>query len=226
MRHYILSLILVLPLFIFSQEDRIDAQRPTLSESYSIIGSNTIQAETGLNYDFETKEYTSTTFIRHSFFNRVELRVSQVLTNNDFSYGTKLVLFKNSNPSKIGVSFIYTNDVNDDYRVALSRDFNRLSLTFNTGWNDSVIGGRYNILLCSYLLLPDWSVFIEGQSSGTNNTSFERTIQGGVMFIPTDNIQLDTSIGYLEGHGPYVGAGLSFKINYGKKENFKIAEIQ
>lgn len=225
MKSFFLSLLLLLTTIIYSQEDRIDAQRPTLSESFSIINNNIIQAETGVNYDFDASEVTSSTFIRHSFFNRIELRVSQGLTNNDFGYGAKFLVLNNNNDLNLGLSFIYSHNKTDNYQISLTKDFNRLSVTFNTGWDRSVTSGRYNILLFTYLLLPDWSIFVEGQSNGTNNTTFERTIQGGVVFVPTDDIQLDAFVGYNEGQGAYVGGGVSFRINYAKKEKYQITEL-
>jgi hypothetical protein len=85
----ILSTILLstLAFTLFSQDDNkgtIDAQRPTRTESYSIIVPNVIQFENGLDFDGGSETISYGTFVRGSVTKRVELRAS---TDYEDKYG-------------------------------------------------------------------------------------------------------------------------------------------
>ena len=62
----------------YSQDDSkgvIDPQRPSLSESYSIVIPNIIQFENGFDYLDNSGKVSSGTFVRGAVARRVELRV-------------------------------------------------------------------------------------------------------------------------------------------------------
>ena len=223
MRNLLPMLILIISTTMFSQDYRIDAQRPTLSESSSIIKSNNLQFENGVEFDFEGNATTSI-FFRHTFFNFIETRVLKTFEPDEIGYSGKVRLFNSDNFAGTSISFIYTYNDGSEYKVVATKDLNRLSLTANYSWNDNVIGGRYRNLTASYLLYPDWSVFLEGQLAGTNDDGFEKTVRGGVVVLPYNSIQLDTFVGYGEITQLHAGVGFSFKINYGKKTNYQIEE--
>ena len=83
-RIVVLILLMTATLLGYSQDDdngTIDAQRPTLTESYSILVPGMIQFENGLDYFDKSGTTSYGTFFRGSVTNRVELEYSLITQN-------------------------------------------------------------------------------------------------------------------------------------------------
>ena len=123
-----LLLLILIPFIGFAQENdnigNIDAQRPTLTESYSIILPNMLQFENGLDFIHNKGVYN--TFLRGSITNKIELRASTDYSNLS-TVGAKFVVMDPEKTSLgIGTSFIYSRNLIDntnDFRLAMSKSF-------------------------------------------------------------------------------------------------------
>lgn len=193
----------------FSQDDgkgTIDAQRPTLTESYSIIIPNMVQFENGIDYFNENDTVLYGTFFRGSVTNRFELRGFTDYTQLN-SVGAKfLVMEPDSTWSGIGASFIYSRALSsntDDFRLALTRSFSKVLFTYNFGFN----GDIYNIVLIGIPLGDQVNYFIEYY----NDPALNR-IHSGLTWIPVRDLQFDVNGGWMDTNAWYAGLGVSFRI--------------
>jgi hypothetical protein len=205
-----LSIFLVLfaTVVMYGQEDdigSIDAQRPTLTESYSIILPNMIQFENGLDYFGDSNTVTYGTFVRGSVSKRVELRVFTDY-NNSNTIGAKFVVMNPENSVLgIGTSFLYNRNVNnnsDEYRIAMTKTFKHIFVTYNFGYNE----GIYNIVLFGVPLSNQFNYFVEYYNDAATNR-----IHSGFTWIPQRDIQLDINGGWMNNHA-YIGFGASFRL--------------
>jgi hypothetical protein len=193
----------------YSQEDgkgKIDAQRPTLTESYSIIIPNTIQFENGVDYFENSDKFSYGTFVRGSITNRVELRAFTDYQHLN-TVGTKFIVMDPvSSALGIGASFIYNRDLranSDDFRVALTREFNQIFATYNFGYN----GFIYNILLIGAPLGDQVNYFAEYYTDPLMNR-----FHTGFTWVPKRDVQLDINGGWMDTHVWYGGIGVSFRL--------------
>ncbi|WP_408031793.1 hypothetical protein [Tenacibaculum xiamenense] len=204
-----LILCVLLPLLGNAQEDGkgiIDAQRPTLTESYSIVVPNLLQFENGLDYFDDISDASFNTFLRGSVTKRIELRASTDYKALN-TVGAKFVVM---NPDKtafgIGTSFIYNRDlVNNvnDFRLAMSRSFEKFFITYNIGH----IENFYNIFLVGTAISDQFNYFIEYY-----NDKFLNRVHTGLTWIPHRDIQLDINGGWMDSETWYAGLGVSFRI--------------
>lgn len=193
----------------FAQETNnhtIDAQRPTLTESYSIILPNMLQFENGIEYFGNAEEYTWGTFVRGSITQRIELRA---FTNYQQlnSVGGKFIAMEPAGTALgIGASFVYNRglqDNSDDFRVALTKDFNSVFATYNFGYNGSI----YNIGLLGVPFAENFCYFAEFYNDPTVNR-----IHTGLTWIPHRDFQFDINGGYMDTDEWYLGIGASFRL--------------
>ncbi len=193
----------------YSQEDgkgTIDAQRPTLTESYSIVVPNLLQFENGLDYFDDASDVSFNTFLRGSVTKRIELRASTDYKTLN-SVGAKFVVM---NPEKtalgIGTSFIYNRDLvnnTNDFRLAMSRSFDNFFVTYNIGYFENF----YNIFLVGAPINDKFNYFIEYY-----NDKFLNRVHTGVTWIPHRDIQLDVNGGWMDSDTWYAGLGVSFRL--------------
>jgi len=111
MKRLVLLIVIFTTIFIgHSQDDgkgRIDPQRPTLTESYSIIVPNMIQSENGVDYSGTADTFSYGTFLRGSVTSRVELRAFTDYKNLN-SVGAKFIAMEpDSTVLGIGTSFVF-----------------------------------------------------------------------------------------------------------------------
>lgn len=181
MRKYLLTLSLVLMAFVgFSQIDfsvdpnqpTINIQRPTFSESATVLQGTPIQFENGALVP-EEGDVAYNSFMRFRVNDRIELR-SNTDWDTNFDIGAKVVLFNSdeayfpdisvqSNFTQAGGQIMAT-----DYRVAATFDnlVDNLGLTFNYGKMARFNGSNYFIATGSYQVLDRVTAFAEAQVRG------------------------------------------------------------
>lgn len=206
-----LSLFLILTgaLSSFAQEDnfgKIDAQRPTLTESFSIIRPNMLQFENGLDYFSGNDTLLAGSFFRGSIGERFELRGFTDYTNLNAIGAKFLAMHADSTQLGIGASFVYSRELlddSDDFRIAMTKSLERLFFTYNFGYNETI----YTIILAGVTLSNSVNYFVEYY----NDPELNR-IHSGVTWIPHQDIQLDINGGWLDSDEWYGGIGLSFRL--------------
>ena len=193
----LVSLIIVIAItFIaYSQDDdkgTIDPQRPTLTESYSIIIPNMLQFENGFDYFGNSNTSSYGTFIRGSVTNRVELRAFTDYKHLN-TVGAKFIVMEPDGSSfGVGASFIYNRDLmnnSNDYRVAMTKNFKSVFVTYNFGYNEAI----YNIALLGVPIGDKFCYFVEYY----NGLELNR-IHSGFTWIPQRDIQLDINGGWFD----------------------------
>jgi len=210
MKRIVLLVILISKTFVgYSQDDgkgTIDAQRPTLTESYSIIIPNMLQFENGFDYFGNSDTYGYGTFIRGSITSKVELRAFTDYEHLN-TVGAKVIVMEPAGSVLgIGASFVYNRDlINtiDDFRMAMTKDFKKVFVTYNFGYN----GAIYNIALLGVPLENKFGYFIEYYNDPAMNR-----IHSGFTWIPKRDIQLDLNGGWMDKDEWYTGLGVSFRL--------------
>ena len=209
LRALLLPLILLVTLLSQAQEnqiDPIDAQRPTLTESYSIIRPNMMQFENGLDYISNADSVVFGTFMRGSITNRVELRGFTDYSNLS-SFGGKFIAVEaDSSAWGIGAAFVYNRDLqlkSDDFRMALTKSYEAVFFTFNFGYREFI----YNIILVGLPIGQSLNYFIEYYNDPMINR-----IHSGVTWIPFPDIQFDINGGWIDSSDWYAGIGFSFRL--------------
>ena len=137
----------------------IDAQRPTLTESFSIVKLDIVQFETGVDFFTDPKSTSLATFVRGSVSDRVELRVASDFSSLNLAGLKFVVLTPENNLLKVGTSMLYSRlllDQGNDFRLAFTRSFDRLFFTYNVGYETQF----YNILLAGYPLTKKFNCFV------------------------------------------------------------------
>ena len=211
MKRIIILIVLITTTFIgYSQnvDDKgtIDAQRPTLTESYSIIIPNMIQFENGVDYYENSETVSSGTFVRGSVSSRVELRAFTDYTDLNTVGAKFIVMEPESSALGIGASFIYNRDLiknADDFRVAMTKSFKSIFITYNFGYN----GAIYNIALIGVPLSKKFTYFAEYYNDPLINR-----IHSGFTWIPKRDIQFDVNGGWIDTDFWYAGLGVSFRL--------------
>lgn len=210
MKRLVSLIIVIATTFVaYSQDDgkgTIDPQRPTLSESYSIIIPNMLQFENGLDYFGNSNTFSYGTFVRGSVTNRVELRAFTDYKHLN-TVGAKFIVMKpDGSALGIGASFIYNRDFinnSNDYRVAMTKNFKSVFVTYNFGYNEAI----YNIALLGVPIGDKFSYFAEYYNDPVMNR-----IHSGFTWIPQRDIQLDLNGGWIDTDGWYAGLGVSFRL--------------
>lgn len=194
---------------VYSQEEdigKIDAQRPTLTESYSIIVPNMLQFENGVDYFEKSDAYSYGTFVRGSVTNKIELRAFTDYSNLN-TVGAKFIVMEPfGSVLGIGASFIYNRYLRanyDDFRMALTKEFGQIFTTYNFGYNEFI----YNIILIGAPLGDQVNYFVEYYNDPITNR-----IHTGFTWIPQKDIQLDINGGRMNTDDWYAGIGVSFRL--------------
>lgn len=184
----------------------IDAQRPTLTESYSIVVPQVLQFENGIDFYGEVSDYSYGSFVRGAITDKFELRGFTDYRHLN-SVGAKFIVMEPTQTAlKLGTSFIYNRDlINnvDDYRLAMTKSFQKLFVTYNVGFNVSI----YHIGLLGIPIKDDFSYFVE-----LYNDAYTNRVHTGVTWIPQRDIQLDINGGWMSEGGIYAGLGFSFRL--------------
>lgn len=197
---------LLFRLIAYSQET-IDAQRPTLTESKTIIEKNSIQFENGGFFGFDGS-YDANTFVRFGVSNHLEMRVNKTLKLSSFQVGTKIYLWEGKDLVP-GVAMIMSYDpiyFYQDYRLALTGNKGKFFYTLNGAYNTN----WYGIVLLG-LAYNKGSFFGEYQL----NDALVQQVNAGVTYIIKNEVQLDVHGGYVYDaifYAPYIGCGVSFRV--------------
>ncbi|PCJ85727.1 MAG: hypothetical protein COA57_07110 [Flavobacteriales bacterium] len=204
MKKIILFFILIISaLSLFSQE-KIDAQRPTQSESYSIIDKYIFQAENGVTFSSDTATYSS--FLRYSVANVIELRASTDYGSRLLTPGIKCVLLRQGD-NRPGISLLASFDMKGnvtDYRAALSHKLSEQStVTLNLGKDNDF----YGILIFVRSLGETGAGFVEAYIK-----EGYQQYNAGLIVIPHPDVQIDFSTGLIDYNDFYLGAGVSFRV--------------
>ena len=179
MKKFILLFAIMVNVIVYSQEDGkgvIDVQIPTLTESYSIIKTDMVQFENGLDYYGNSRTFGYGTFVIGSVSERVELRLFTDYKQFN-SIGGKFIVME---PDKFGVgaSFVAMYDLENnipDARLSMTKGFGKVFTTYNLGFN----GDIYNILLLGVPIGDDWGWFGEYYNDPTMNR-----YHSGITWIP------------------------------------------
>jgi len=210
MRRLVSLITMVTIVFIaYSQDDSsdvVDAQRPTLTESYSILALNILQFENGIDYYENSNTWTYGTFVRGSVVDRIELRAFTDYKDLN-AVGAKFVVMEPAGTVfKIRASFIYNRDIlnsSNDYRIAMTKALNSVFVTYNFGYNDAI----YNIALLGVPIGHEFSYFIEYYNAPAVNR-----IHSGFTWIPLRDVQFDINGGWIDSNEWYAGLGVSFRL--------------
>ena len=184
----------------------IDAQRPTLTESFSIVKLDIVQFETGVDFFTDPKSTSLATFVRGSVSDRVELRVASDFSSLNLAGLKFVVLTPENNLLKLGASMVYgrflLTEVND-FRFVVSRSFDKLFFSYNFGHDERF----YNILLAGYPLTKKLNCFVEYY-----NEPMHHQLHSGITYILGKDFQFDLNGGWIDSKTWYFGTGFSFRI--------------
>lgn len=203
-------LILLLPIVAIGQVE-IDPQRPTLTESNTIVKPGIFQLESGGNYGFTDSLWNGGTFMRLGTCRWFEFRSLYDYRTQSLNIGGKIVMLPADNSENIGISAVYSYNHNyyDDFRIALTKSWeDGYYINLNAGYQ----GSFYNIILFGRQV-NRFGCFFEYmyQKEGTKTTIEETDrLHAGITWRLIDNIQIDVNGGLFRRTGPYVGFGLSY----------------
>lgn len=188
----------------------IDVQRPTQSESYSIVDRGTLQFELGSVYN---KGYLNQDTLQHSVFIRygvsdvIEFRFTNDIKTSEFRFGVKALILREADNIP-GLSFVidFNKDNNiDNFRFCLSKLFDGGTFsTVNFGIQDTT---SYGIFLIGKSLSPKTSMFLEYYTQANQNQ-----YNLGITRLVSNSIQLDASCGIIGKEDWFVGAGFAYRI--------------
>jgi hypothetical protein len=192
---------------MYSQDTTaIDPQRPTLSESNSLVSKGRLQFENGFNMDLSNGTDSYGTFIRFGAHDKIEPRMTANFASNDINLGVKFHLFTLEPVLQLKSAFIYDFSISGRYVYKLASTIT-LNDCMYINHNVAYDGEFYNIALLGYLEGKN-GAFIE-YSNQLSNTLFH----GGVTRRLTNSTQIDVNGGYLvEAEAGYIGFGLSFYV--------------
>ncbi len=186
-------------------QEVINVQRPTQTESYSIITPGVIQSENGIAY-ISTDSFGYSTFFRLGLSPRIEFRAASDLRSKFLDLGAKIVITK---PQEIlpGTAFIVNYDIHSgvtNFTFSASNSFaTKYFYTFNIGKD------------------TDWySIYLLGRSIGDKAAAYTefylqevyQQLNFGATYRLTDNMQVDVSAGALDFKDYYISTGFSFRI--------------
>ncbi|MDB4754960.1 transporter [bacterium] len=202
MKRIITLLSIIVCLNSFAQET-IDAQRPTLTESNTVVAPGIIQAETGFTYIDQF--YGLNTFVRFGITERLEFRFATAYASPNLDLSGKVFIWEGKGAIP-GLSFQL------DYNPFFGRQNYTLSATGSLSekfFYTVNAGNDYNwyalgLIGFSY---SKGCVFAEYKYHETY-----QQIHGGVTYILKNEVQIDINGGLIDYTTPYVGAGLAFRL--------------
>ncbi|MBL4652684.1 MAG: hypothetical protein JKY53_07440 [Flavobacteriales bacterium] len=189
--------------FTLKAQESISAQRPTMTESNTIVGPKIIQAETGVTYVNDKVDFN--TFIRFGINERLEFRLASSFDSRSLDLSGKVFIYEGK-AAIPGLSF--QMDYNpffgmQNYSIsAAGAPTTNFFYTINAG-NDY---DWYGIILLGYAF-GDASVFAEYKY----HENYQQ-IHGGITYIIKGEVQLDINGGLIDFSTPYVGVGLAFRL--------------
>ena len=208
MKKYVLGLLTSLVLSVAFSQDNIDPQRPTLTESSTIVIKNIIQAENGFTQDVKDGPTDRSMFLRTSPNKFVELRFNISILTGTINYGGKLQLTKLDNTIGLGSALVVTHISTPegtlaDLRVAVTKTLPKnLTLTYNAGYQVT----PYHIFYLGKTI-GRLGIFGEYQFQNTDvRNVYVHQFHYGAMFRIAEYAQID-----IHG-GNFVDGGLSFYI--------------
>ena len=200
-------IIRIVPLLIFSlsvgAQESIDVQRPTMTESNTVISPKMIQAENGSVYSNDSMSFN--TFVRFGVTERLEFRVASSFDSPFITFGGK-VFISEGKKALPGLSFAMDYSLlkgTQNYVLsATGAPTDNLFYTLNFG-NDR---DWWGIVLLGYSL---GKAAIFGEYKLHEN--YEQ-INAGITYIIKGEVQLDVHGGLIDYKDPYVGAGFAFRL--------------
>lgn len=185
----------------------IDPQRPTITESNTLVDQGRLQFENGYDLDLSNNTDALGTFIRYGVTDKIEARMTTNYVGKDVNLGVKFKLFDFDNIN-LGTALIldYNTGGGSFYKLSGTIGITEtIYSTYNLCYQDNV--DFYHVILLGYSH-DRCGAFIE--YTDANNTN---RIHGGATYRVFDNVQVDLNGGYLpEFESNYVGAGVSFFI--------------
>lgn len=188
--------------FGFSQET-IDVQRPTLTESNTVIAPKMIQAETGVTYTDGFTDFN--TFVRFGLTERLEFRVASTFTSPMLDLSGKVFIWEEKGAIP-GLSFQL------NYNPLMGRQNYTLSATGSLGeklFYTINAGNDYNWYGIGLLGLSynKGCIFVEYMY----HENYQQ-LHGGITYILKNEVQFDMNGGLIDYTTPYLGAGIAFRL--------------
>jgi hypothetical protein len=190
---------------VTSYESPIDPQRPTITESNTLVSKGRLQFENGYDVDLTNNTNSMGTFIRYGLANNLELRMATNFVDSGINVGAKFRLF-DIDKLNLGTAFIvdYNTVGGSFYKGAITIGITEtIYTTYNLCYqNNSDI---YHVALLGYSK-NKCGAFVEYTDAGNTNR-----IHGGTTYRASNSLQIDLNGGYFTDlKTTYVGAGLSF----------------
>jgi len=203
MKHILFVSVLFLLVSTSQAQETIDAQRPTMTESNTIVGQKVIQAENGSTLINDSLEFN--TFIRFGLTERLEFRIASSFDSPFIVIGGK-VFISEGKKALPGLSFALDYDLMSGVQnyvfSATGAPTESMFYTLNFG-NDS---DWWGIVLAGYSL-GNTSVFAEYKY----HENYEQ-LNGGITYVIKGEVQIDVHGGLIDYKTPYIGAGISFRL--------------
>ncbi|MBL4624453.1 MAG: hypothetical protein JKY42_04870 [Flavobacteriales bacterium] len=209
MKRIIVLLIIVASVNSFAQET-IEAQRPTMTESNTVIAPKVIQAESGAT--FINEGFDSNTFIRFGITERLEFRLATSFDSPTLDLSGKVFIWEGKGAIP-GLSFQL------DYNPLWGRQNYTLSAT-------GALGEKFFYTLNAGNDYDWYGLGLIGFSYRKGCVFAEykyhenyQQLHCGVTYILKNEIQFDINGGLIDYTTPYIGVGLAFRLKPFESKN-------
>lgn len=216
----LLTLILIITISITSLA-QISTDRPSISDSSTIMDMGAIQIESGIIY--QNSEYSYFQSTRLNLMDNTEIRFGfneNVFRegNNLFLIGLKTIIYSNPNSFFKNISILLEGNVSDLDNYVITKVISDLEIfptwdiTTNIGYLRTSLGNSYPYsMVISPRFDSKWTCY--GEIYGNDQIVPSIAWNAGLLYRITNNIQLDVSSGKtFSGSGQYSSFGLSLNI--------------
>ena len=187
------------------EPNNIDPQRPTITESNTLVKQGRLQFENGYDVNLDNTVGSLGTFVRYGLASNLELRMATNFVDSGINIGVKFKLF-DIDKLNTGTAFIidYNTLGGSFYKAAITIGLtDDVYVNYNLVYQDNV--DFYHVALLGYSH-ERCGAFVEW----TDNSNTNR-VHAGATYRATNSLQVDLNGGYfMDLKTSYVGAGLSF----------------
>jgi|TARA_B110000259_G_C14013435_1_gene400401 hypothetical protein len=183
----------------------IDPQRPTITESNTLVSKGRLQFENGYDVNITDSTDVLGTFIRYGVTDNIEIRMATNYVSKDVNLGVKFKLF-DFEDINLGTAFTvdYNTGSGSFYKVAGTIGITEsIYSTYNLCYQDN--SDFYHVILLGYSN-NKCGAFVEYTDADNTNR-----LHGGATYRILNNVQVDLNGGYFtELESAYIGVGVSF----------------
>lgn len=243
MKKLLLYSLFIFSWFGMRGQGSITTDRPDQTENAQLIAPKAFQIEMGLininskdNSDKNRDYQLPNIALRYNAFKKLELRFNTALGNVNIEdtgiqyldFGAKIALFnlpeKNIYSSLILHNFVYQHDgnnlKNEDFhlipKIAISHSLSsKIGIGYNLGleYFENKINSYLFTASISSSLSDKIGFFLEPYCFLKNGSANEINFNGGLTYLISDDLQLDTSYGIgLNNQMNFLSAGISIRI--------------